>query len=198
MTELREISERYRLDGLLVSDDTQSVYRGTDTRSGEVVSIELIHGGIGPEAFLETARTLQSLGHPGLPGVLDFGLTEEGSPYLVTDHVHGPSLEDLAGAAPGRLLSLLLVLADSLEALHENGISVPGLRPLDVLVVRGVEGERIRLRGLGRAVPGAGNRDTLRSFAFLVARLLRISTDEVGIPLELAVELRDPRRCARS
>lgn len=192
MSELQEIGERYRLDGLVVSDGAQSVYRGTDTRSGEVVSIELVHGEIREEAFLETARTLQSLGHPGLPGVLDFGFTEEKSPYLVTDHVHGPSLEDLAGAAPGRLFSLLLVLADCLEALHESGISVPGLRPVDVLVVRGVEGERIRLRGLGRAVPEEGNRDTLRSFALLAARLLRISTDEVGIPLELAVELRDP------
>lgn len=195
MTELREIGERYRLDVLIVSDDAQSVYRGTDTRSGEVVAVELVHGGIGEEAgerFLETARTLQSLGHPGLPGVLDFGLSGEGAPFLVTDHVHGPSLEDLAGAAPGRLFSLLLVLADALGALHGSGIAVPDLRAGDVLVVRGVEGERIRLRGLGRALPGEGNRETLRSFALLAARLLRISTDEAGIPLELAVELRDP------
>ena len=205
MSELRGIGERYRLDGLVVSDGAGSVFRGTDTRSGEAVSIELVHGEIregaveARERFLETARTLQSLDHPSLPKVLDFGFTGSGNPFLVTDHVHGPSLEDLAGVAPGRLLSLLLVLADGLEALAGRGIAVPALSPADILVVPGAEGEGIRLRGLGRAVSGEGGgvggegeRATLRAFALLAAGLLRISPNEVGIPLELAVELDDP------
>lgn len=199
MGELQGVGERYRLDGLAVSDGAGSVFRGTDTRSGEAVSIELVHDEIRPEdveareRFLGTARTLQTLDHPGLPKVLDFGFTESGNPFLVTDHAHGPSLEDLAGAAPGRLLSLLLVLADGLEALAARGISVPGLSPGDVLVVPGEQGERIRLRGLGRAVSGEeSHRPTLRAFALLAAAVLRISPNEVGIPLELAVELNDP------
>lgn len=196
---LRGLGERYRLDGLVVSDGAGSVFRGTDTRSGEAVSVELVHSEIregdveARERFLETARELQSLDHPGLPTVLDFGFTGSGNPFLVTDHVHGPSLEDLAGAAPGRLLSLLLVLADGLEALARRGISVPALSPGDVLVVPGEQGERIRLRGLGHAVSDEeGGRDTLRAFALLAAGVLRISPNEVGIPLELAVELNDP------
>ncbi|HKV10949.1 MAG TPA: hypothetical protein VJ725_22610 [Thermoanaerobaculia bacterium] len=199
MSELRGLGGRYRLDGLVVSDGAGSVFRGTDLESREAVAIELVHREIregdaeARERFLETARALRPLDHPGLPKVLDFGFTGPGNPFLVTDHVHGPSLEDLAGAAPGRLLSLLLVLADSLEALAGRGISVPSLSAGDVLVVPGDSGERIRVRGLGRAVFGEEDGSaTLRAFALLAAGVLRISPSEVGIPLELAVELNDP------
>jgi hypothetical protein len=204
MTELRRITERYRLDKQVAASDAGSVFRGTDIQSGATVAVKLINSDGGEsdeqrERFLENAGLLQSLQHPSLPRVVDFGFTTAGSAFLVTEFLHGSSFEEVAGSAPGRVISLLLLVVDGVEAMGSRNISPRNLRADNLFVVPGEGGEQIKILGLGSAVlePGAmpvldGYAEDLRAFGLLACRMLRVQTDfKVGIPLEVAVELED-------
>jgi serine/threonine protein kinase len=204
MSELRRITERYRLDKQVAASDTGGVFRATDLQSGATVAVKLIDsdGGESDEQrqrFLATAGVFQSLRHPSLPRVLDFGFTDAGSAFLVTELLHGSGFEEVAGSPPGRVLTLLIQVVDGLEAMGAHGISTRNLRAENLLVVPGDGGEQVKILGLGSAVlePGAmpvldGYPEDLRAFGLLACRMLRVQTDfRVGIPLEVAVELED-------
>ncbi|HEY0558430.1 MAG TPA: protein kinase, partial [Thermoanaerobaculia bacterium] len=204
MSELRRITERYRLDKQVAASDAGSVFRATDIQSGATVAVKLINSDGGEseeqrERFLTTAGVFQSLHHPALPRVFDFGFTTAGSAFLVTEFLHGSGFEEVAGSAPGRVLTLLIQVVDSLEAMGAQGISTRNLRTENLLVVPGEGGEQVKILGLGSAVlePGAmpvldGYPEDLRAFGLLACRMLRVQTDfRVGIPLEVAVELED-------
>jgi hypothetical protein len=209
MSELRRITERYRLDKLVVSSDTGSLFRGTDAQSGETVAVKLINSEIGGESdsererFLDTARALQSIHHPSLPKVLDFGFTTAGSAFLVTEYLHGTGFQEYAGSAPVRVLSLLLLVIDGLEALAQKGITTRNLRAENLLVVPGAEGEQVKILGLGTAALRSRAssygpveyREDLRAFGHLVCCMLGLPegpASQVGVPLEIAVELEQP------
>ena len=104
MSELRRITEHYLLEKQIASSEAASLFRGTDIESGATVAVELIHddGGTAEwrQQFLETARALRSFDHPGLPRVLDFGITHAGGAFLVTEHLDGlhPSYQELREA----------------------------------------------------------------------------------------------------
>jgi hypothetical protein len=105
MSELRRITERYLLEKQIAASEAVSLFRGTDLESGATVAVELIHDDDGGTAewrqqFLETARALRSLDHPGLPRVLDFGITHAGGAFLVTELLDGlqPSYRELREA----------------------------------------------------------------------------------------------------
>lgn len=202
MNELRRITERYLLEKQLATSEAVSVFRGTDLQSGATVVVELIRGDESMEQrqrFLEAARSLQSLDHPSLPRVLDFGITHAGSAFLVTEPLDGFGLEELAGSPPIRVLSLLLRLVEGLEALESLGIPSPGLGAGNLLVVPGPEGEQVKILGLGSAaLEPAGRRvpedpaGDFHAFGLLACRLLRVQTaPTVGIPLEVAADLKD-------
>ena len=204
MTELRRITERYRLEKQIASSDAGSVFRGTDIQSGETVAVKLINSDGGEseeqrERFLESAGALKALRHPCVPRVTDFGFTTAGSAFLVTEYLEGFNFQDLAGSAPVRVLSLLVLLVDGLEAMARQGITAPNLRAENLLVAPGAEGEQIKILGLGSAIlePGTvpvldGYPEALRAFGLLACQMLRVQTDiKVGIPLEVAVELED-------
>ena len=90
MSELRRITERYLLEKQIASAEAASLFHGTDLESGAAVAVELIHDDDSGAAewrqqFLETARALRALDYPGLPRVLDFGITHAGGAFLVTE-----------------------------------------------------------------------------------------------------------------
>ena len=136
--------------------------------------------------------------------MLDYGFTESHA-FLVTEYLEGAPFAELAGAAPLRVLTLLLLLVDGLEALASRGIATRNPRAENLLVVPeapgvpGVNGEQVKILGLGSAdlEPGAvpvldGYSDDLHAFALLACRLLKIPTAApLGIPLAVAIELRD-------
>jgi hypothetical protein len=208
MSELRRITERYRLDKLVAASDASSVFRGTDIQSSETVAVKLLNTDGAEseeqrERFLEVCRGLQALQHPSVPKVLDFGFTTAGSAFLVTEYVPGSSFEDFANSSPTRVISLLLFVVDGLEAMAQQGIPSRNLRAANLLVAAGAGGEQVKILGLGspllrsEAVPAGPDayREDLRGFGALSCRMLGISArpedSRVDIPLEIAAELED-------
>jgi serine/threonine-protein kinase len=103
----------------------------------------------GPEAgsrFLREARAAARLAHPSIVRIFDFGLAEQGEPFIVMERLIG---EDLSTALQrrGRLPAIhavrtLLPIAHALASAHAKGVIHRDLKPENVFLSRG-EGERL-------------------------------------------------------
>jgi eukaryotic-like serine/threonine-protein kinase len=90
-------------------------------------------------AFSE-ARLAAQLAHPGVCRVLDFGLTAEGDPCVVTELLQGETLETrltLGGAfTPLEAVRVVLPLLDALATAHARGIVHQDVKPENVFLAR--------------------------------------------------------------
>lgn len=170
MSELRFGS--YRIAGTIGSGGLSTIYEAVhdplgDLREpsargspgvGRIVAIKALKTQIAPassfgEQLEREATVLADLVHPNVVLLLDAGRSPSGRPYLVLEHVDGPSLHDLvappaAGAPPRgrsakkRRLPVPAALAAAhgicaaLEHVHERGIVHRDLKPSNVLVAR--------------------------------------------------------------
>ena len=86
----------------------------------------------GLERFLDEARTLARFRHPNIVGVRRF-LRANGTAYLVMDYCEGESLESMLAQegtlAPERLEAMLKPLLDTLEMLHDAGVTHRDIKP---------------------------------------------------------------------
>jgi hypothetical protein len=212
MSDLLRITERYRLDKLIHASDTASVFRATDSRSGQVVALKLIRAEIdesrhdGRAVFERAAQALKDCSHPSLPRLLDFGFTAAGSAFLVTEYLLGARFELFAGSPARRVLPLLLPVLDGLEELDRHQLAHRNLRADNLLVMPRGDEEQVKLLGWGSGTVGCGEegrRADLRAFAELtceaigaeierepsIAINLTAAADEIADAPELAMLL---------
>jgi hypothetical protein len=116
---------RYQVRRILGSGGFGAVYLGHDTELERPVAIKVLRGGPGrPQAesdrFLQEARRLARLRHPGIVTVHDVGL-HEGQVYVVSDYLDGPDLgrwlRDNRPAWP-EAARIVAVVADALAHAH--------------------------------------------------------------------------------
>ena len=123
-----------------------SVYRArrADGLYEQTVAVKVLLGDLGsPEArerFRIERRLLARLEHPSIARILDGGVTDDGRPYFVMEHVDGVRLD----RAYERLnlderLALFERIADAVRYAHAHMVVHRDLKPANVLVTR--EGE---------------------------------------------------------
>lgn len=104
------------------------------------VALKLLHYGAGRRSvdrFKQERRILAALDHPGISRLLDGGVTAEGLPYLVMEHVDGRPLDvycaeeniDLQGR-----LELFLDVCRAVSAAHRRLVIHRDLKPSNILV----------------------------------------------------------------
>ena len=136
---------RYRLVKLLGEGGMGVVYLGQHLLVGRPVAIKLLRASLSDNEeavnrFLREARAAAAIGHRNIIDVLDVGVTGEGEPFLVMEHLEGEGLSsvlervsrmDLATAA-GVMEPTLLALS----AAHEKGIVHRDLKPENIFLVQ--------------------------------------------------------------
>jgi serine/threonine protein kinase len=103
------------------------------------------------ERFLVERQALANLNHPNIARLIDGGVTEEGEPYLVMEHIEGVRLDEYCertGASVTAIVRLALELCDAVSFVHRNLIVHRDLKPGNVLV--NAEG-RVKLLDFGAA-----------------------------------------------
>src|SRR2546427_2563699 len=148
------IDERYRIEKEIGRGGMGRVFVAHDRKLGRDVAIKVLASGLhGEEAlrrFEQEARATCALNHANILDVHDIG-TCEGSPYIVSELLHGTTLRE---CLPERPLSVqeasgyALQLAQGLSAAHEKGIVHRDLKPENLFIT---EEGRLKILDFGIA-----------------------------------------------
>ncbi len=138
----------YRLEAILGEGGSGVVLLGR-REGGEFeqkVAIKLVRLAFASEPmvlrFAEERRILAKLEHPNIARLLDGGVTEDGTPYLVIEHVAGVPVDQWIrekGAGARDCIELMRKICGAVEYMHQHLIVHRDLKPANVLVTAGGE-----------------------------------------------------------
>jgi len=158
------IGERYRIERLLGQGGMGVLYVAEHLFTQRKVALKLLHPSKEdlPELrarFVGEARAAAATRHPHIVDVLDMGLTDDGSPFLIMELLEGVSLDKLIAESgrldPAQALAYLLPIAGALAVLHDAGIVHRDIKPSNIFLSRdgrGVVHPKLLDFGLARAV----------------------------------------------
>jgi serine/threonine protein kinase len=144
------LDTRYKMVGRLGSGGMGEVYRATRLLLGDDVAIKVIRpageqANVMRERFLRESRAIARLRHPNIVSLLDFAIDPEGRPYLVMEHLNGPSLgEELRARGTFDVASFRRILGSicgALQLAHDRGIVHRDLKPPNIVSHRFDTGE---------------------------------------------------------
>lgn len=141
------LPDRYRNVEKLGSGGMGSVFRGFDSHLGKTVAIKVLSSqGADPESesirrFQKEARLAGRLRHKNLVGIMDFGLTESGDPYMVMEFAEGPTLKEIVPLSLARTLALISQIVAGMSYSHRHGVVHRDLKTANIIVSRSESGE---------------------------------------------------------
>lgn len=148
---------RFELRALLGRGGSSQVFSAFDTDAEQEVALKVLRdpdawrsAAAQRRAFLEEARALARLHHPGIVRVFDAGVLG-GHPVIAMERVHGRTFDHWLGAAPSRaaVIETWLAVCRSVDAAHSVAIVHRDIKPTNV-IVRGTG--RITLLDFGLAL----------------------------------------------
>ncbi|HEU4583437.1 MAG TPA: protein kinase [Polyangiaceae bacterium] len=155
----RVLANRYLAEELAEQSSASLSYRSYHLALDSAVTVRILPRGLACSDELcqevrSAARVATQLEHPNLAATLDFGVTTDGWPFLVTENLQGRSLAGLL-AEEGkfvlrRVLHIGKQLAAGLSAAHQAGLVHGLLNPDKVLVIEpGTSAEIATIIGFG-------------------------------------------------
>lgn len=131
----------YRVLGVLGEGGMGKVYAGQDA-DGRVAAVKVLHPHLLHDQhlvqrFVREAHMAQVVTSPGVARVLETR-TEGGRPWIATEFLNGPTLEDAVGAHgpldEGGVRALGAALATALHDIHAAGLIHRDLKPANVVL----------------------------------------------------------------
>jgi len=133
----------YESVGLVGAGGMGAVHRcrRVDDQFEKLVAVKVIHRWFDTreilERFAQERRVLAPLQHPNIAMLLDAGVTEDGSPYIVMEHVDGAPIDehcDRAGLGVRDRVRLFLAVCEAVGAAHRSLVVHLDLKPSNILV----------------------------------------------------------------
>ncbi|MCB9881963.1 MAG: SUMF1/EgtB/PvdO family nonheme iron enzyme [Planctomycetes bacterium] len=149
--------ERYRLVGEIARGGMGVVSEAYDVELGRRIAMKRIrerreshdrtHADLDPgllRRFLNEARILGQLDHPGIVPIHELGVDERGRPYFTMPLIEGHDLETVLkltsegreGYTVGRVLTLMIKVCETLAYAHSRGVVHRDLKPANIRVGR--------------------------------------------------------------
>ncbi len=162
------IGDKYRLVRLLEEGGMAAVWEAEQVALETRVAVKLlsVDGGWlsgSRTRFLEEARIAAGVKHRNVVQTLDFGATDDGTPFIVMELLEGESLADRVAAEAPMSVEDALALVDqilgALAAAHAVGIVHRDLKPENVLFTRDTDGSYPKLIDFGISKDLAPTRD---------------------------------------
>lgn len=154
------LAGEYLLQRLLASGGHGSVYEAEHRILGRRAAVKVLHRHLADQGemlqrFVREARVVNTIRHPNIVDVFDFGMLPDGSPYFVMELLQGRTLSQLVQErgrmSTERALAFLEPVCAALEAAHRAGVIHRDLKASNVLVVDEGERPRVKLLDFGIA-----------------------------------------------
>ncbi len=139
-----------------------AVYRAIDTRLGRTVALKTVLSHRSSEGltdelrqrFMREALAASKVDHRNVVHVIDFGVTNEGTPYLVMEYLRGRDLGVLLKKAKVPLTiayvaDVMLGVCAALRACHQLGIVHRDLKPSNIFLADTDTGPEIKVLDFG-------------------------------------------------
>jgi beta-lactam-binding protein with PASTA domain len=132
---------RYRVTARIGAGGMATIYRAVDESLERVVAVKVLHPHLAEDAsflarFRVEARSAAALLHPHIVTVFDQGTAL--LPYIVLEHVDGPSLRDVLNGRgrlpPAETLAVVEPVCAALVRAHAGGVVHRDVKPENVLV----------------------------------------------------------------
>jgi len=131
----------YQITHQLGKGGMGEVYQARDERIGRDVAVKVLPIEYAADRdrlrrFEQEAQAAGQLNHPNILTVYDVG-TQDGAPYIVTELLHGESLQEIVragGLSVRKSMDIAVQIANGLAAAHEKGIIHRDLKPANVFV----------------------------------------------------------------
>jgi serine/threonine protein kinase len=155
------VGQAFLVEARLAAGMMGTVYRGRTIAGGRPVAVKFLkREHVTPsleKRFEREGRALSQLRHPHVIEIIAVG-THDGDPYLVTELLHGTSLESVmveTRLAPERALRFADQILSGLGCAHAQGIIHRDVKPENVFLANAEEGVRAKLLDFGLVKFGA-------------------------------------------
>ena len=140
-----------------------AVYRALDTRLGRTVALKTVlttpRGTAAfnqelRQRFMREALAASKVEHRNVVQVIDFGVAEDGTPYLVMEYLRGTDLAGLLKDTPNLLpieqvADIMLTVCAALRACHQAGIVHRDLKPSNIFLAETDTGPAVKVLDFG-------------------------------------------------
>ncbi|MCA9802875.1 MAG: protein kinase [Cyanobacteria bacterium HKST-UBA02] len=121
----------------------------------KLLSPQVASDEIGIKRIRREATAMGSLQHPSIATIFDFGVSDDGQPFIVMEYIQGHTLKDLL-KEQGRLtaergLPIFARIADAMAFAHENGVIHRDLKPHNIMLTDTVEKDFVKVLDFGIA-----------------------------------------------
>ncbi len=147
------IGGRYQIVRPLGEGGMGAVYEAFNAWTQRRVAVKVLRAEFNGDAdvvqrFLQEARSTSTIAHPNIVDVLDMGQEpSDGSLFIVQELLDGLDLRDALGHqirfAAANALALMVPVMDALAAAHARGVLHRDVKPENIFLVRGPDGEWI-------------------------------------------------------
>lgn len=162
------LTDRYTLLELIGKGGMSAVYKAKDLKLNKFLAVKILlpHLMANPlslQRFQVEAQAASSLSHPNLIVTHDFGITEDGRPYLVMELLDGKSLSEILKEETrlpvDRAVPIFIQISDALSHAHGKGVLHRDLKPSNVLISttgNGIDFVRLLDFGIAKMLPQEG------------------------------------------
>ena len=120
-----------------------TVWLASDPQSGIRYAVKVLaenwcHDADVTARFLSEGQILRGIAGPGIVGVHDVGVSQQGQPYIVMDYADGGTLADALAEAGRTPVDVALAVAEhvgsALSQAHINSVAHRDLKPANILI----------------------------------------------------------------
>ncbi|MBY0359404.1 MAG: serine/threonine-protein kinase [Candidatus Obscuribacterales bacterium] len=137
-------AERYEILGIIGDGGMGKVYKAKHNLMKRVVAIKLLLPHLVSSAsalkrFQQEAQAASALNHPNILTVYDFGISNQGMPFMVMDFLEGTNLSTLiqerGHLSINQALAIFTQACSGLAHAHQKGVIHRDLKPANLMLV---------------------------------------------------------------
>ena len=139
----RVLAVRYQINGFIGEGGMSRVWRALDQNTGKYVAIKVLREEYSEdESFIRRfdreAQAASRMSHPNIVNLLDVGVEDDGTRYLVMEYVQGKTLKRFiqeSGALRPEIASQIIIrVLAALQHAHQNGVVHRDIKPQNILI----------------------------------------------------------------